>query len=259
MKLYRIIIIVSFVLVFVSSHAQGLISRPQKAKIEKQENKSQPKERNTRSSTNHSRRTPITNTRHKQQPTSSNKNQTGFINGHEWVDLGLPSGIKWATCNVGTSSSSQYGTYFVFGEVGYSQNNYTTKDKYKLISEGVINHTGTLNKQYDAANANWGSSWRMPTKSEVDELISKCEWEWTSINGKKGYKIIGRNGNFIFLPAAGCSNGSSFFGIGSNCSYWTATVNSTGYAYYLGYSYYYSDQNGWGFRGYKRPVRPVTN
>ena len=253
MKPYRIIIIVFFLFVFVLSYAQGVISRPQKEIFEKQESKSQTKRRNTHSSTNKPSLTPITNIRHKQQPTSSNKNRTGFINGHEWVDLGLASGIKWATCNVGSSSSTQYGTYFVFGEtVGYSQNNYTPKDKYKLISEGVINYTGTLNKNYDAANANWGSSWRMPTKSEIDELISKCRWEWTSIGGKMGYKIIGPNGSFIFLPAAGYNNGSSFVEIGSHCSYWSASVNSTGLAYYFGLP------NNWGSRGYKRPVRPVT-
>ena len=119
-------------------------------------------------------------------------------NGHEYVDLGLPSGLKWATCNVGAIKPEEYGDYFAWGEIKpkqrYDDDNYT----YKSNPE-------TLPLSADAANVNWGGKWRMPTKAEQDELRNYCTWEWTTLNGEKGYKVISKkNGNSIFLPAAGC-------------------------------------------------------
>ena len=129
------------------------------------------------------------------------------INGHEYVDLGLPSGLKWATCNVGASSPSDYGNYYAWGETStkseYTESNSKTRGK----NMGDIGG----NSAYDAARANWGGSWRLPTKAEFEELLNRCTWTWTSQNGHKGYLVKGPNGRSIFIPAAGGRDGSSLY------------------------------------------------
>lgn len=127
------------------------------------------------------------------------RSTTGTINGHEWVDLGLPSGTKWATCNVGASSPEGYGDYFAWGETS-PKSEYTEADS-RTSEVDIADISG--NPSYDAARANWGGSWRMPTKAECQELVDKCKWTWTTQGGKNGYKVIGKNDNSIFLPAAG--------------------------------------------------------
>lgn len=128
------------------------------------------------------------------------------FNGHEYVDLGLPSGTMWATCNVGATKPEDYGDYFAWGEI----NTKKTYDiyNYKYYDEGsgftkYIHRTDTLDTADDAATANWGTGWRMPSYGEIGELEEKCEWTWTVMNGINGYSIKGLNGNAIFLPAAG--------------------------------------------------------
>lgn len=119
------------------------------------------------------------------------KQTKGVINGHEWIDLGLPSGTKWATMNIGASSPSDYGNYYAWGEV-------RPKEKYTVDN---LSYTGTkIDLKHDAASANWGAEWRLPTRKELLELINKCIWKWTG----GGYEVKGPNGNIIFLPAAGC-------------------------------------------------------
>ena len=121
------------------------------------------------------------------------------INGHEYVDLGLPSGLKWATCNIGANTPEDYGDYFAWGEI-------KSKDKYTLSNYKIrlgIRKNEISGTQYDAARIKWGARWRMPTKIELQELINNCIRSRTTINGKDGYKITGPNGNSIFLPAAG--------------------------------------------------------
>lgn len=153
----------------------------------------------------------------------------GTTNGHAWVDLGLPSGKKWATCNVGATSPEEYGDYFAWGET-------TTKSYYtsstcptcglsesELQSQDYIDSEGNLTQQYDAATANWGGNWRMPTKAEQEELLYNCTWTLTSQNGVIGYKVIGPSGASIFLPAAGGRDGSSLYYAGSNGFYWSST------------------------------------
>ena len=199
------------------------------------------------------------------------KGDMGVVNGHAWVDLGLPSGTKWATCNVGATTPEEYGDYFAWGDT-------TTKSDYsglycptygliisQLQSQGYIDSEGNLNPQYDAARANWGGSWRMPTESEMQELIDKCTWTWTTYNGVKGYNVECPNGNSIFLPAAGsCSSSSSFSGLGSHGFYWSSTPYSTScdesynytYAYELDFrsDFHYMDYIT---RYFGRSVRPV--
>ena len=161
------------------------------------------------------------------------------FNGHEYVDLGLPSGLKWATCNVGASSPEDYGDYFAWGETEtkteYTQDNSLTYGltKSELQLQGYIDGSGNLTPSHDAATANWGGSWRMPTKEEQQELIDNCTWTWTTQNGVKGCKVTGPNGNSIFLPAAGLRRGSSLYDDGNNGYYWSSTP------------LYYYDANGY--------------
>ena len=176
----------------------------------------------------------------------------GTAIGHEWVDLGLS--VKWATCNVGTSSPEGYGNYYAWGETStkstYSESNSVTYGK------GFSDIKG--NYQYDAARANWGGSWRMPTKAELQELKNNCSWKWTTQNGVKGYKVTGPNGNSIFLPAAGCRGGSSLYDAGSGGYYWSSTPRESDsrnawYLYFDSSVYFmgsYSRDDG-------RSVRPV--
>ncbi|MBO7322866.1 MAG: PEGA domain-containing protein [Bacteroidales bacterium] len=147
---------------------------------------------------------------------SGSKSRT--INGHEYVDLGLPSGLKWATCNVGASSSEGNGNYYAWGEIEIKSEYYDSKTDGKSMQDISGNST------YDVARAKWGGSWRLPTKEEFSELRQKCKWQWTTQNGKKGYKVTGPNGNSIFLPAAGCYNGRfGLISVGQWGYYWSST------------------------------------
>ena len=140
-----------------------------------------------------------------------------FENGHEYVDLGLS--VKWATCNVGASKPEDYGNYYAWGEIT-TKSSYTESNS-KTYGKSMGDIAG--NSSYDAARANWGGSWRMPTKAEMQELIDRCAWTWTTQNGVKGYKVTGPNGNSIFLPAAGDRSGSSLNYAGSDGYYWSST------------------------------------
>ena len=128
----------------------------------------------------------------------------------EYVDLGLS--VKWATFNVGATSPEDYGDYFAWGETEpketYSWTNYkwcdgtsTNMTKYNAEDGKTI-----LEPEDDAAQVHWGGNWRMPTEEEQQELIDRCSWERTNLNGVIGYKVTGPNGNSIFIPIAGAYN-----------------------------------------------------
>ena len=178
------------------------------------------------------------------------------INGYDWVDLGLPSGLKWATCNVGATTPEGYGNYYAWGETttkaSYDQSNSVT------YNQEISDFSG--NATYDAARANWGSTWRMPTKAEIEELINNCTWTWTTQNGVNGYRVIGSNGNSIFLPAAGCYSAASPSDVGGYGNYWSSTPyeSNTGIAYGLRF-YSSSFDVDWDRRSRGRTVRPVSN
>ncbi len=157
------------------------------------------------------------------------------LNGHEYVDLGLS--VKWATMNVGASNPEDYGDYFAWGETEpketYNLSTYKycngsdgSLTKYNTISIcGTIDNKTKLDLSDDAARANWGGSWRMPTLAELTELREQCTWTWTTQNGVKGYKVKSKsNGNSIFLPAAGFRDGSSLHDAGSNGDYWSSSL-----------------------------------
>ena len=177
----------------------------------------------------------------------------GEIAGHGYVDLGLPSGLKWATCNVGASSPEDYGDYFAWGETS-PKAEYTWENS---VTDGEQMSDISGNAQYDAATANWGGSWRMPTKAELEELENKCTWTWTTQNGVKGCKVTGPNGNSIFLPAAGDRDGPSLYNAGGSGDYWSSTPDDSDYAYRLGFG-----SGGqlvfWRNRYRGRSVRPVS-
>ena len=140
-----------------------------------------------------------------------------IINGHEYVDLGLPSGLKWATCNVGAIKPEFYGDYYAWGMLEpYGEVNCTT---------GNLDEDISGNPNYDVARSKWGGTWRIPTKKEMDELKGYCEWVKTTINNINGYKVIGLNGNSIFLPAAGTTRDCyDYYGSKGNLlHYWLST------------------------------------
>ncbi|MBQ9575558.1 MAG: leucine-rich repeat protein [Muribaculaceae bacterium] len=189
---------------------------------------------------------------------------------HEWVDLGLPSGTLWATCNVGASSPEQYGGYFAWGETepkeAFTWENYKWYDssnesltKYCTDSEdGTVDGKTILDPQDDAAYVNWGTEWRMPTQEQIEELRRYCISTRTEVNGVKGRLITGRNGNTIFLPGTGDWYNPERPGNYSG-DYWSCTGKNR-YAEGLWTD---SGVNSWGFfSGFRyngHTIRPVRN
>ncbi len=195
------------------------------------------------------------------------------INGHEYVDLGLTSGTLWATCNVGATSPEDYGDYFAWGETTpkeiynestykYCNGSYNTLTKYCTYSDyGTVDNKRTLESADDAATANWGGSWRMPTTTEQQELHEECIWVWTTLNGVNGYHVTGSNGNSIFLPVTGFYNESALSDSGVVGHYWSSSLDESGsdgaYIFEL-----YSYSSAWGGRrprDWGHSVRPVCS
>ena len=191
---------------------------------------------------------------------------------HEYVDLGLS--VKWATCNVGASKPEEYGDYFAWGETtakttyswstykycNGSHNNFT---KYNNSSSyGSVDNKTTLELSDDAARANWGGSWRMPTDAEMTELREQCTWTWTTQNGVKGYKVTSKKSGYtnqsIFLPAAGSRRGSSLSNAGSDGDYWSSSLG-TDYPHEAWLVYFWSSSVNRDFsaRFFGFSVRPV--
>lgn len=196
---------------------------------------------------------------------------TGWENGHEFVNLGLPSGLLWATCNVGAVSPEGYGDYFAWGETHskdyydwstykWCDGTFDTQNKYCTDSYyGYVDNKTTLDYSDDAAAYNWGGAWRMPTDEELNELINNCSWSWTNFNGVNGFMVTGPNGNSIFLPAAGYRTGydlreTDAFGI-----YWSTALNANEPMYADALSIYDGRVYKYGYdpRYYGRSVRPV--
>ena len=157
-------------------------------------------------------------------------------NGHKYVDLGLS--VKWATSNIGANSPEESGYYFSWGETvsksWYDWNTYNLCDGSRLTmnkycnksSFGTIDSKTQLDLEDDAAQVNWGGSWRMPTKEEQDELrdTNNCKWVFETKNGVSGYSIISKkNGNSIFLPITGYYNEDKNLMTGEGY-YWSRTL-----------------------------------
>ena len=174
---------------------------------------------------------------HSVRPVSggNSSNLPSKVDSHEYVDLGLPSGIKWATCNVGAFKPEEYGGYYAWGETeeksNYEWSTYkwckgsdSTMTKYCISGNyGIVDNKTILDPEDDVAHVKWGGSWRMPTEAEQDELFTNCIWEWTALNGVKGYRATGPNGNSIFLPAAGNISGTTRHNNGSDLWFWSSS------------------------------------
>lgn len=193
----------------------------------------------------------------------------GYINGHGYVDLGLPSGTKWATCNVGANEPWNYGNYYSWGET-------STKEKYEMtesILSGVHIDQIVGNVNYDVATNNWGVGWRMPSEIEMAELFKYCSVKTLSISNVRGILLTSINGKNIFIPKSGyCDFGQNKpVGVGELLHYWTGSANYQ----YQGKGHYednmystalrddhmgtkgYSLQPS--FRGWGMSIRPILN
>lgn len=194
------------------------------------------------------------------------KENNGNTNGHAYVDLDLPSGLLWATCNIGANAPEDYGDYFAWGETKtkdtynwstykWCKGDYDQLTKYCNNSSygynGFTDKLSTLKFRDDAARANWGGDWRMPTIEEWGELMNYTTWVWTMQNGVYGKKITASNGNSLFLPAAGCCGDDSLNFDGTSGRYWSSSLISgypdsarillfgSGYGYWSLYSRYF--------------------
>lgn len=141
---------------------------------------------------------------------------SGSHSGHDYVDLGLS--VQWATCNVGADSPVEYGDYFAWGET-------ETKKAFSEETYTFILSPDVLTRRYDAATANWGEGWRMPSKQEANELCEECTFVRKKINGVAGLLITGPNGNSIFLPANGQKYDYDVEGAKVEGYYWTTVLD----------------------------------
>ena len=179
---------------------------------------------------------------------------SGKVAVHDYVDLGLPSGTKWATYNVGATKPTEYGDYFAWGETkpkaeyswdtykwlldGSLYTKYCTDRKKRKVgnktvrNKGKVDNKTVLDAEDDAATANWGKEWRMPTAREISELIDACNWKWvedfmgSGVNGRLGTSK--KNGATIFLPAAGSRLNTDFDSVGVIGSYWSSLLSENG-------------------------------
>lgn len=176
-----------------------------------------------------------------------------ILSGHDYIDLGLPSGTLWATCNVGATHPEDFGDYFAWGETtpkevydwkSYKYGNCTFErfemTKYCTDScwglNGFVDNLIILELVDDAATSNWGADWRMATKEEWEELYRKTTCTWTTQNGVNGRLLTGCNGNSIFLPAAGFRLDGELIGPSLGI-YWSSSLH-TGFPE-RGWSFHY--------------------
>ena len=193
----------------------------------------------------------------------SKDNDATKHNTGKYVDLGLPSGLKWAKCNLGASKPSDYGDYYAWGEIepkttDYSWATYKWGTESNMTKYNNTDSKTTLEAADDAATAKLGSPWRMPTNDEIQELIDKCTWTWTTQDGVKGYEVKGPNGNSIFLPFAGNRTGSRLDHAGVY-GYYRSSSLSTGNSNKARGLYFNSSKRGLDIFGrcYGFTVRPV--
>ena len=189
----------------------------------------------------------------------------------EYVDLGLS--VKWATCNLGATKPEEYGNYYAWGETEpkseYSWSTYKWgNDEHDITKyctkayygrDGFTDNKTVLDLEDDAAHVALGGSWRMPTKAEQEELLERCTWEWTTMNGVGGQKVTGPNGNSIFLPAAGHRRYSDLYYTGSDGCYWSSSLSPGSpecacYVLFNDYRFVWNPDS----RYCGRSVRPVT-
>ena len=180
-----------------------------------------------------------------------------FINGYEYVDLGLPSGLKWATHNFGATMPYEIGEYLAWGE-------HKGKDMYSISNSetygvNIGDFSGDI--EYDAAAFTWGGTWRIPTEAETRELKDNCTFEWTEMNGVPGAIVTGPNGNSIFLPSGGFATEGNIDFADSEGAYWTSSPDPSDPMYYACFFYFYNtnfSNIGWFSKYAGLLVRPVA-
>lgn len=197
------------------------------------------------------------------------------LNGHNFVDLGLPSGTLWATCNVGANSPEGFGEYFAWGETNpksiYSGDNYkywqgNSDQVTKYCNDASSGYNGyydnctTLEAVDDAATVNWGDGWRMPSRGEFEELIDYTTHSLTTFKDVPGVLFQGSNGNTLFLPEAGYKGDEKLYHAGNFGHYWSNSIGTYGP---WGGSYFIFNEENFGLGNYNRceglPVRPVCS
>lgn len=194
---------------------------------------------------------------------------------HEYVDLDLPSGTLWATCNVGSNTPEGYGNYFAWGEITskttynwstykYCNGDYNQLTKYCNYSSygynGFTDNLTTLKASDDAATANWGRKWCMPTQHQWEELYSYTTYVWTTQNGVNGRLFTSTNGNSIFLPAAGDFKDDAIERIGEFGLYGSSSLANNEACTAFGFNFYSGNLGMSGYaRCHGRSIRPVRS
>ena len=195
---------------------------------------------------------------------------------HYYVDLGLPSGTLWATCNIGAKKPWNYGDYFAWGEtvskMNYEMKTYKHTTHYKRTTITyltkyctqsdygiIVDNITKLNYEDDAATIKWGKNWCMPTYEQIKELKDNCSWRLTTVEGVNGFEVKANNGNTLFIPLAGFREGKKKYQDDNSLGmFWSSSLynNSSMYAWYLGLSFNNVDLYG-AKRSSGRPIRPV--
>ena len=201
-----------------------------------------------------------------------------MVTQYEYVDLGLPSGLKWATMNIGAETETDYGDYFMWGSVTpntadectwanapFNDGNTSYNEVYFNSVKDTVCPNGILTKEYDAASHIMGGDWRMPREAEFQELLSGTTNEWitnyngTGINGRK-FTSKTDTSKYIFIPAAGYCNDGSFTSVGDTGYVWSSSLYTPNpdNAWSLNFNSGYCDVNDRN-RYYGRSVRCVLN
>ena len=181
----------------------------------------------------------------------------GSSDGHDWVDLGLPSGTRWATTNIGASSIQDCGYYLSWGAQYIPKDEIYSRQNAPLFGINIGDISGNIT--YDAARSKWGGQWRMPTKADFLELVKYCEGKVGMVNGVKGCVITGSNGNSIFIPYNGIKSGGIKSDSALDVTMWLSTPMDSEMAYLFSF-----DDKGFNISncnnknvGY--PIRPVLS
>lgn len=218
--------------------------------------------------------------------TKTTQSVARVIGGHEFVDLGLPSGLLWASTNVGAATPYEYGEYFAWGETSpkqkYSEENYklchayTKMDHVEGMTKEVIDYLRyipkdgktTLSATDDVATVKWGKGCRMPSVLEIKELFENCTLDWeVGYHGVNGYLLTGPNGNTLFLPASGCYSvmPSDIGGKDTFVYFWSRSLFTRDYVkdpYMYAYNVMVLQSEislGHSYRFFGMPVRPVAD